>query len=49
MSDVISKSWFCVFNNPLDHGYEGTPKEICEKLMSEWVADSETRKTMIYL
>lgn len=43
MSDVISKSWFCVFNNPQDHGYEGTPQEICEKLMSEWIVDSETR------
>lgn len=43
MSDVRSRSWFCVFNNPQKHGYEGTPQEICEKLMLEWIGDSETR------
>ncbi len=43
MSDLVSKSWFCVFNNPQDHGYTGTPEEICEKLKLEWVGDSQTR------
>lgn len=43
MSDGVSRSWFCVFNNPADHGYTGTPQEICEKLRDEWIKDSETR------
>lgn len=43
MSDKVSKSWFAVFNNPADHGYEGTPEEICEKLKTEWIESSSTR------
>ena len=43
MSDLVSKSWFAVFNNPADHGYEGTPIEVCEKLKDEWIADSPSR------
>lgn len=42
MSDV-SKSWFAVLNNPADHGYTGTPQEICEKLREEWITNSTTR------
>lgn len=41
--DSVSKSWFCVFNNPEDHGYSGTPQEIIVRLKDEWVADSSTR------
>lgn len=43
MADDISKSWFCVFNNPDKHGYEGTPEEICERLKNEWITDKPTR------
>ena len=43
MADNISKSWFVVFNNPTEHGYTGTPKEVCEKLKEEWTKDSDTR------
>lgn len=39
----VSKSWFCVFNNPVDHGYDGTPEEICNKLRDEWINGSNTR------
>lgn len=42
-NDNISKSWFSVFNNPAEHGYEGTPEEICNRLKEEWIKDSETR------
>lgn len=35
--DYPNKSWFCVFNNPIQHGYEGTPQEICERLRDEWI------------
>ena len=37
-NDSISKSWFAVLNNPEEHGYEGTPQEICEKLQDEWIS-----------
>ena len=35
--DIRSRSWFCVFNNPAKHGYEGTPQEVCEKLKAQWL------------
>lgn len=43
MADTVSKSWFCVFNNPEEHGYTGSPDEILEKLRDEWINDSPTR------
>lgn len=43
MSDTVSKSWFCVFNNPQQHGYTGTPEEILERLKDEWVSGNPTR------
>lgn len=43
MKNETSRSWFAVFNNPADHGYEGTPEEVCERLKQEWIADSTTR------
>ena len=36
--DYPSKSWFCVFNNPADHGYPGDPERVCERLRDEWIA-----------
>ncbi len=41
--DSVSCSWFAVFNNPVEHGYAGTPQEICESLRDEWIKDSKTR------
>lgn len=38
-----SRSWFAVFNNPQEHGYSGTPDEICERIVTEYVGDSLTR------
>lgn len=43
MSDSVSRSWFCVFNNPAEHGYEGSPQEVCEKLRDEWVTNEPSR------
>ncbi len=40
--EIVSKSWFAEFNNPQDHGYEGTPHAICERLKAEWCCE-ETR------
>ena len=41
--DLISKSWFCVFNNPEEHGYSGSPQEIVDKLRDDWTNDSPSR------
>lgn len=43
MASDISKSWFCVFNNPDDHGYSGSPQEVIERLRDEWIEESDTR------
>ena len=43
MSNETSRSWFAVFNNPAEHGYSGTPEEVCNQLKSEWIAENETR------
>lgn len=43
MADSVTRSWFCVFNNPAEHGYEGTPQEVCEKLRDEWITNEPSR------
>jgi len=43
MNDTVSKSWFAVFNNPQDHGYDGEPHNIVDRLIDEWVKDNPTR------
>lgn len=43
MADLVSKSWFCIFNNPELHGYPGTPEEICNSLMQEWTLNEPKR------
>ena len=42
-NNQVSKSWFAVLANPEDHGYSGTPQEICEKMCDEWLGNSSTR------
>ena len=44
--DVKTKSvssWFAVFDNPAEHGYIGTPEEVCERLRDEWIEGHPTR------
>jgi hypothetical protein len=43
VKDTTSRSWFCVFNNPEDHGYTGEPREIVEKIIEEWIKDEPQR------
>lgn len=43
MANDVSKSWFCVFNNPSEHGFVGTPEEIADAVAEAWVKDSPTR------
>lgn len=46
-AELVTKSWFCVFANPEEHGYEGEPHEIVEKIISEWIGDSKTRSCAV--
>lgn len=41
--DIVTKSWFVTFDHPADHGYPGTPEEVCLRLCEEWIAESDTR------
>lgn len=43
MADTVSKSWFIVFNNPVQHGYQGEPQDIIGRLINEWIGESLTR------
>lgn len=43
MADSVSKSWFAVFNNPEEHGYQGTPEEVLRRLVQEWIEGYPTR------
>ena len=37
-NDSVSRSWFCVFNNPQDHGYgDMEPPEVLEAMAGKWV------------
>ena len=38
-----SKSWFCEFNNPELHGFDGTPEEIVDKIIEVWIKDNPQR------
>lgn len=40
-----SLSWFCVFNNPQDHGYEGDPRAVIEKLKNEWITEDHPERS----
>ncbi len=43
-NDGVSRSWFCVFNNPAEHGYVGrSEQEILDDLLTIWMDDSPTR------
>lgn len=41
--DSVSKSWFCVFNNPSEHGYDGEPQNVCDALVDLWISSSDSR------
>lgn len=38
-NDTVSRSWFAVMNNPEEHGFNGTPQEICQNVLDVWTAD----------
>ena len=41
-------SWFCVINNPEEHGFTGTYKEILEKIAQVWITDEYRACAMTY-
>jgi hypothetical protein len=43
MSESVSKSWFCVFNNPAEHNYPGEPRDVVERVIADWCEDEPTR------
>ena len=47
IDEVRARSWFCVFNNPEEHGYAGTEQEICDNLVSAWVDNNPTRSCAV--
>ena len=40
----VSKSWFCVQNNPEEYGFTGTEEEITKQLIALWISGEETEK-----
>ena len=44
MENVVNaRSWFCVLNNPEEHGFTGTPEEIAEKIAEKWIEGNPQR------
>ena len=39
LNESVSRSWFAVLSNPEEHGYVGSPEEICEILKNEWIKE----------
>lgn len=39
----MCRSWFCVLNNPENHGFEGSPNEIVEMMVDVWIQDNPQR------
>lgn len=35
-NESVSRSWFAVLNNPEEHGFTGTPMEICQQVLNTW-------------
>ena len=46
-SETISRSWFVVFNNPKNHGYNGTQDEIINQLKDKWIGNNQARKCIM--
>jgi hypothetical protein len=40
---ITARSWFCVLNNPAEHGFKGTPEEMLEAIKELWIADNPQR------
>lgn len=47
LKNDMFRSWFCVFNNPEDHGFSGTPQDICENIVASWVDGCPTRSCAV--
>ena len=47
LKNDMFRSWFCVFNNPHEYGYEGEPQEVCDNIVSAWVDGHPTRSCAV--
>ena len=47
MATDVSKSWFCVFNNPAEHGFTGSPEDIADAIADKWIEDAPTRSCAV--
>lgn len=48
-NDTVSLSWFVVLNNPEEHGFSGTPQEICQTVLDIWTdKDSNHTGAVVY-
>lgn len=45
--EPVSRSWFCVFNNPRKHGFNGTEEEILQQLADKWIGNNSSRKCIM--
>lgn len=41
--DVVAKSFMATLIRPEEHGYTGTPDEVCDRLCSEWTKGHDSR------
>lgn len=41
--DGNARSWFCVFNNPEEHGFSGEPEQIAEQMAERWIDGNPQR------
>lgn len=46
-NDSVSRSWFCVFNNPEEHGFSGAPDEIVERMKDCWIDGNPQRSCAV--
>jgi hypothetical protein len=42
-ADNVSKSWFCTFANPEEHGYSGKPATIVNDVIAKWIENNPQR------
>ena len=42
-TNTTSRSWFCTFANPEEHGFPGTPAEIVNDVIAKWIEGNPQR------
>lgn len=47
LEEIRSRSWFCVFNNPGEHGFSDDPQECVDAIVAVWVDNNPTRSCAV--